>query len=221
MLSLRHLSKSYGGLSRRVVLENINLELSAGQYIAIMGESGVGKSTLLNLIAGLDTPDGGYIVIDGVDTSTLNDAQRTLLRRKSMGFAFQAFHLLPHLTVAQNLALPLALNSILVRDRARRVAEMLEVIHLADRATAYPRELSGGQMQRVAVARALIHSPRLVLADEPTGNLDQDSAAQVLSLLARQVSAQACAAILVTHSPVAAASADKIYVLDGTGLHER
>src|SRR5262245_14093435 len=161
-----------------------------------MGESGVGKSTLLNLIAGLDEPDAGAIVLDGVTMTGLPDAERTGLRRRHIGFVFQAFHLLPHLTVAQNVALPLALNGAPADLRAARVERMLEAVGLAAAAASFPRELSGGEMQRVAIARALVHGPRLLLADEPTGNLDQDAAAHVLALLREQVKREGSAGVL-------------------------
>ncbi len=221
MLSIRNLRKAYYGVSVRHVLQGIQLDLAAGEYVAIMGESGIGKSTLLNLIAGLDDPDGGNIVLDGVDLSTLDDAARTRLRRARMGFVFQAFHLLPHLTVAQNVALPLALNRVPTRESRQRVRTMLAAVDLADRADSHPRELSGGEMQRVAIARALVHRPQLVLADEPTGNLDPASAGQVLSLLKEQVTGRKAAAILVTQSAAAAATADRVYVLTGGGLQRR
>jgi putative ABC transport system ATP-binding protein len=181
MLSVRGLSKAYGGPRSRLVLRDINLELTRGQYVAIMGESGVGKSTLLNLIAGLDVADAGSITLEGIELTTLDDDARTLLRRQHMGFVFQAFHLLPHLTVAQNVMLPLALCAVAAGESTQRAHAMLEAAGIAALAAAYPRELSGGEMQRVAIARALIHRPKLVLADEPTGNLDAGSASQVLA----------------------------------------
>lgn len=218
MLSIRSLRKAYYGASVRHVLQDIQLDLAAGEYVAIMGESGIGKSTLLNLIAGLDEPDGGSILLDGTELSALDDAARTRLRRARMGFVFQAFHLLPHLTVAQNVALPLALNRVPARASRPRVEAMLDAVDLATRGDSHPRELSGGEMQRVAIARALIHRPQLVLADEPTGNLDPSSANQVLSLLRAQVTERRAAAILVTHSATAAATADRVYLLTGKGL---
>ena len=155
--------------------------LGSGEYIAVMGESGIGKSTLLNLIAGLDQPDAGSIRLDGVDLTGLDDDALTILRRESMGFVFQAFHILPYLTLAQNVALPLILNRVAEHEAAARAGAMLLAVGLQGRETSMPRELSGGELQRVAIARALVHQPKLLLADEPTGNLDPDSAAQVLS----------------------------------------
>jgi putative ABC transport system ATP-binding protein len=218
VLRIRNLTKSYAA---RTVLEAVDFDVAAGEYVAIMGESGVGKSTLLNLISGLDVPDAGSITLDGVELTTLDDNERTLQRRTRMGFVFQAFHLLPHLTVAQNVALPLALNRVAPPETALRVQEMLGAVGLAARAADYPRTLSGGEMQRVAIARALILRPVLVLADEPTGNLDPDTATQIALLLRDAVRRTGGAGILVTHSALAAATADQIYVLGGDGLRRK
>lgn len=211
-LECRQLRKDYG---TRTLLGSIDLQLKAGEHIAIMGESGVGKSTLLNLIAGLDAPDGGELLIDGQPVNALDDDSATRLRRQKLGFIFQAFHLLPHLNLQQNVALPLLLNG-LPQDRA---AHMLAAVGLADRLDDFPRHLSGGEMQRVAIARALVHRPRLLLADEPTGNLDPDTAAEVLQLLKDEIRANAASAIIVTHSP-AAAGADRVLLLMRNGLRE-
>ena len=218
MLSIRQLAKAYVGPRQRTVLAGVDLELVAGDYVAIMGESGVGKSTLLNLIAGLDRPDAGSIALDGVELAALNDDRLTELRRIRMGFVFQAFHVLPYLTVAQNVGLPLSLVGTPDATAAQRVTAMLAAVGLADRAASMPRELSGGELQRVAIARALVHAPSLVLADEPTGNLDPESAGQVLALLRDQVKANRAAGILVTHSRTAAETADRILVLSRDGL---
>jgi putative ABC transport system ATP-binding protein len=203
------------------VLHDVSLRLAAGEYIAVMGESGAGKSTLLNLIAGLDVPDSGRIVVAGQDLATLDDAGRTRLRRARMGFIFQAFHLLPHLTVGRNVGLPLALNGAASTAIAARVEEMLAAVGMLDRQNDLPNQLSGGEMQRVAIARALAHRPSLVLADEPTGNLDADSAAEVLALLRAQLERDQAAGILVTHSEVAAATTQRTYRLTHQGLTER
>ena len=221
MLTIRNLRKSYGGARPRLVLRDVTMEVKPGEYVALMGESGVGKSTLLNLIAGLDEADAGTVSIDGVTITALADAERTRLRRRHIGFVFQAFHLLPHLTVAQNVALPLALNGSPADGRTARVGQMLEAVGLAAAAASFPRELSGGEMQRVAIARALVHRPQLVLADEPTGNLDRDAAAQVLALLREQVKRESGAGVLVTHSPLAAATADRVLTLTADGLREK
>lgn len=218
MLSIRGLSKSYGGARPREVLHNLELDVAPREYVCIRGESGVGKSTLLNLIAGLDTPDRGSIRLDGIEVTALDDDARTLLRRERMGFVFQAIHLLPHLTVAQNATLPLSLRGMPAAESAARVADMLEAVGLSAAAGAYPRELSGGEMQRVAIARALVHRPQVVLADEPTGNLDAGTAAQVLALLREQVKRESGAGILVTHSAAAAATTDRILTLTADGL---
>ncbi len=220
MLELDKLSKTYQGARSRSVLLNVDLRLGAGEYIAVMGESGVGKSTLLNLIAGLDVPDTGRIRFDGVDLTGLDDDALTLLRRANMGFVFQAFHILPYLTLEQNVALPLVLNRVAGNEAAARARAMLSAVGMGGREQSMPRELSGGELQRVAIARALVHQPRLLLADEPTGNLDPESAAQVLGLLREQVKARQAACILVTHSQAAAATADRIVVLTARGLRE-
>jgi putative ABC transport system ATP-binding protein len=200
---------------RPPVLDAVSFTLPRGAYVAIMGESGVGKSTLLNLIAGLDQPDGGRIAFDGRDLGALDDDAATLLRRREMGFVFQAFHVLPYLTIEQNAALPLQLLGIARDEQRARVAAMLAAVGLADYGPRYPRELSGGEVQRVAIARALVHRPKLLLADEPTGNLDPRTATQILALLREQVRENAGSAILITHSRAAAATADSVHVLDG------
>jgi putative ABC transport system ATP-binding protein len=200
------------------VLRDVSLRVAAGEHVAIMGESGAGKSTLLNLIAGLERPDAGEIRIEGIGLGALDENARTLLRRHRMGFVFQAFHLLPYLSVARNVALPLALNGIGGAEAERRVAELLAAVGLGARGASPPTELSGGEMQRVAIARALAHRPAVLLADEPTGNLDPGIALTVLTLLRDQVRRDRAAGILVTHSAAAAATADRVYVLEGGRL---
>jgi putative ABC transport system ATP-binding protein len=220
VLSIRQLAKTYAGPRQHSVLAGVDLDLAPGDYVAVMGESGIGKSTLLNLVAGLDRPDSGSIVLDGVELTTLDDNALTELRRVRMGFVFQAFHVLPYLTVGENVGLPLSLIGAADATVAPKIATMLEAVGLADRAASMPRELSGGELQRVAIARALVHGPQIVLADEPTGNLDPESARQVLRLLRDQVTANRAAGILVTHSRAAAETADRILMLTHNGLTE-
>ena len=211
MLLVDALTKRFGS---RAVLDGLGLRVGPGEYVAIVGESGSGKSTLLNLIAGLDRPDSGRVEVDGTDLAALDDAGRTLARRRKLGFVFQSFHILPHLTVEQNVELPLVLLRAARDERGARVLELLTAVGLGDRGGSMPRELSGGEMQRVAVARALVHKPSLVLADEPTGNLDPDTAQTVLDLLAREIRSRGAGGVLVTHSEAAARSADRVLVLD-------
>ena len=218
VLRLENLAKRYSPDSPPL-FEGLNLELRAGEYLALLGESGVGKSTLLNLLSALDRPDSGRVLIEGTDLSTLDDDAATLLRRRSIGFVFQAFHVLAYLTVLQNVALPLDLLGIREPERSRRAGEMLHAVGLGVLADRPARELSGGEVQRVAIARALVHQPRLVLADEPTGNLDPRNAAQTLRLLREQIKGNAGAGILITHSRAAAETADRILLLDAQGLH--
>src|SRR5688500_17869071 len=211
MLKLSHVTKAYA--DDRQVLADLSYTLGAGEYVAIMGESGVGKSTLLNLIAGLDAPDTGEIRINGMAISSLDDEAATRLRRKELGFIFQAFHILPHLTLSQNVALPLLLNGM----PADGAEHMLTAVGLSGRGHHFPRQLSGGELQRVAIARALVHRPRLILADEPTGNLDPDTAHDILMLMRAEIKANNASAIIVTHSHTAAATADRILVLAKDG----
>jgi len=217
MLELRRLSKSYA--SGHPVLSELSYTFRAGEFVAIMGDSGVGKSTLLNLIAGLDHPDpapAAPILVDGIAMAALDDDAATRLRRERMGFIFQAFHVLPHLTLLQNVALPLLLNGL----PQARAASMLAAVGLGGRDHDYPHQLSGGEMQRVAIARALVHRPALVLADEPTGNLDPETAQAVLQLLRTEISASGACTIMVTHSQAAAAMADRTLILTRAGLQE-
>jgi len=213
MLEVAGLSKTHPG--GQPLFADLSLRLRAGEYVAIMGESGVGKSTLLNLIAGLEAPDRGTICIAGQRMSGLPDEQAARLRREKLGFVFQAFHVLPHLTLLQNVRVPLLL---LGRDDPGRAAAMLAAVGLGARLESLPRELSGGELQRVAIARALVHRPALLLADEPTGNLDPVTAAGVLDLLRAEIRQNGTTAILVTHSRHAAESADRVLVLSAGGL---
>ncbi|HEX6266760.1 MAG TPA: ABC transporter ATP-binding protein [Burkholderiales bacterium] len=212
MLRLTAVTKRFGA---RVVLNGVSLEVAAGEYVAVIGDSGIGKSTLLNVIAGLEPVDSGRVSFENSDLGSLNDDALALLRRDNFGFVFQAFHVLPHLTVQENVALPLLLRGISPPGRARA---MVAAVGLAGREASLPRELSGGELQRVAIARALVGDPKLVLADEPTGNLDPDNARQVLALLKAQVKERGAAAILATHSREAAAGCDRRYRLTAAGL---
>ena len=212
-LVLRALSKRYGDTP---VFTNVNLKVAAGEFVAIVGESGVGKSTLLNCMAGLDSWDSGSVELEGEDVGALSDDARALLRRHKVGFVFQAFHVLPHLDVAQNVALPLLL---LGTPNPARVTEMLQAVGLHGLGARLPQQLSGGQLQRVAIARALVHRPRLLLADEPTGNLDPTTAARVLDALIAQTRAHGTALVLVTHSGAAADRADRVVGLRADGVY--
>ncbi len=218
VLCIRDLEKSYRAAGERVLFTGVNLDVAAGECIAITGESGIGKSTLLNIVAGLDRPDRGTVVLDGVVITDLDDDGRTVFRRRAMGFVFQAFHLLPYLTVLENTALPLKLLQLSDRDAATRARTLLESLGLGGRESCLPSELSGGEQQRVALARALVHRPKLVLADEPTGNLDPENGARVLAQLGEQARNHGAAVLLVTHSRQAAAIADQVAVLTGGGL---
>lgn len=215
MLRLSRVTKRFGG---RTVLNAVSLEVEPGEQVAVLGESGIGKSTLLNVIAGLEPVDAGSIAYDGLEIAALSDDAATRLRREHFGFVFQAFHLLPHLSVEQNVGLPLLLRGRAAADIRARARALLGAVGLGGREDALPRELSGGELQRVAIARALVGEPKLVLADEPTGNLDPDNARQVLEILRGQVKRHGAAGILVTHSEAAAATCDRRYRLDSEGL---
>jgi putative ABC transport system ATP-binding protein len=215
MLRLSGVSKRFGG---RTVLQAVSLEVAPGEQIAVLGESGIGKSTLLNVIAGLEPVDSGSIAYDGFEIAALSDDAATQLRREHFGFVFQAFHLLPYLTAEQNVGLPLVLRGVDAAEIRRRARTLIGAVGLGGRESAMPRELSGGELQRIAIARALVGEPKLVLADEPTGNLDPDNARQVLEVLRGQVKRHGAAGILVTHSEAAAATCDRRYRLDADGL---
>ncbi len=211
-LVITHLSKHYGEVP---VFSQVNLDVAPGEFVAIVGESGVGKSTLLNCMAGLDTWNSGRVTLDGIDLGGLDDNGLACLRREKTGFVFQAFHVLPHLSVAQNVGLPLMLLNQL--DDAR-VQTMLAAVGLAGLGERLPQQLSGGQLQRVAIARALIHRPSLLLADEPTGNLDPSTATLVMDALLGQVHQHGASLVLVTHSAAASARADRVLKLTAHGL---
>lgn len=212
-LVIQNLAKRYGDTT---VFANVSLTVARGEFVAIVGESGVGKSTLLNCMAALDTWDAGSITLDGTDIGALTAEQASLMRREKVGFVFQAFHVLPHLDVAQNVGLPLLL---LGRPDPARVAAMLDAVGLDGLGSRLPQTLSGGQLQRVAIARALVHRPTLLLADEPTGNLDPTTAAKVMDVLMAQTRLEGASLVLVTHSEAAAARADRVLHLavDGIG----
>ena len=212
LLAVEGLAKRYGSA---VVFQHVDLALAPGECVALLGESGVGKSTLLQIVAGLDRADDGRVLVDGTDVTALDDDGRARFRRAALGFVFQAFHVLPHLTVGANVALPLLL---LGRPDDAAVAGSLGAVGLDGFAERLPRTLSGGQLQRVAIARALVHRPRLVLADEPTGNLDPTTAARVLDLLLAETRERGTACLLATHSTSAAARADRALRLTPDGV---
>ena len=212
LLEVQGLAKRYGDAP---VFAGVELQVARGEFVAILGESGVGKSTLLNCIAGLDSVDAGAVRIEGTEVTALDATQQALFRRLHLGFVFQAFHVLPHLSVAHNVGLPLLLQR---RPDAPRVAALLEAVGLQGLGPRLPETLSGGQLQRVAIARALVHRPRLILADEPTGNLDPATAEKVMDLLAAQVRDHDAACVLVTHSRMAAARADRVLTLTPDGI---
>jgi putative ABC transport system ATP-binding protein len=216
MLQIQGLTKHYGDTC---VLHRVDLQVAAGEFVALLGESGVGKSTLLNCIAGLDDADEGRIVLGGVEVGALNADGRALMRRERLGFVFQAFHVLPHLSVEENVALPLRLLGRAGPGAGQeRVRTLLDAVGLAGLGERLPAQLSGGQLQRVAIARALVHEPALILADEPTGNLDPTTAARVLDLLLDQARRSGAACLLVTHSQAAAARADRVLRLTPQGV---
>ena len=214
LLRVQNLGKHYGSTP---VFANVQFAVAPGEFVAIVGDSGVGKSTLLNCLAGLDTWDTGSITHGTTDLGQLDDTARALWRRAQVGFVFQAFHVLPHLDVAQNVALPLML---LGQSDAARVQHMLAAVGLEGLGARLPQQLSGGQLQRVAIARALVHRPALLLADEPTGNLDPTTATRVMDLLLAQTREHGASLVLVTHSDAAAARADRVLRLTASGIVE-
>ena len=214
--------KSYReGESERVVLREVDLSVAAGEIVVLLGRSGSGKSTLLNLVSGIDRPTSGTVRVEGVDVAALSETARTRLRRRRIGFIFQFYNLIPTLTVEENLRLPLELNGVDGADGRARALDLLAEVGLRDRASSFPDRLSGGEQQRVAVARALVHEPALVLADEPTGNLDAESARQVLALLAGLARREGKTVIAASHSEEVAALADRVLTLADGRLLER
>ena len=215
LIRIRSLSKAYRRGEQDIpVLLDINLDVQPGEFIALMGPSGSGKSTLLNLIAGIDQPSSGTIEIDGVDIATLGEGRLADWRAANVGFVFQFYNLLPVLTAWENVELPLLLTGLSSRERAARVEALLALVGLTDRADHRPNELSGGQQQRVAIARALVTDPRLIVADEPTGDLDRVTGEEVLALLDRLVSELGKTIVMVTHDPKAAARARRLVHLE-------
>ena len=201
------------GVREHVVLEGVDLEIRHGESVALRGRSGSGKSTLLNLIAGIDTPDSGTVNVAGIDVTSLTEHERTLFRRKHVGFVYQAFNLVPTLTVADNIRIVLELNNMRSADTAKRIGELLDAVELGDRQDSFPDVLSGGEQQRVAIARALCHEPSVLLADEPTGNLDDSAAATVLALFDKLVRASGRTMLIATHSTQIAAVCDRVIEL--------
>ncbi len=212
VLQVQGLAKRFGEVA---IFQHVDLQVRRGEFVALLGDSGVGKSTLLNCIAALEPSTDGQVHVTGVDVARLSEDERATLRRSALGFVFQAFHVLPHLTVAENVSLPLRL---LQREHGPRVAEVLQRLGLEELAQRMPAQLSGGQLQRVAIARAVVHSPPLILADEPTGNLDPATAERVLDALVQQVREAGAACVLVTHSMAAARRADRVLRLTAQGV---
>ena len=220
-LRFQDLTKSYyEGDVQRVVLQNAHAEFQSGEITAILGKSGSGKSTLLNLISGIDSPDRGQVWVDGQDLTAMSERDRTLFRRARIGFVFQFFNLIPTLTVGENISLPLELNHVPRAQAHKKAKDFLETVGLLDRWKTYPEKLSGGEQQRVALARALIHDPLLILADEPTGNLDDETGAQVITLLARLTREHNRTLLIVTHSPEVTLLADRVLRLSHGQLVE-
>jgi len=220
-LRFHDLSKSYyEGEVQRIVLQNAHAEFQPGEITAILGRSGSGKSTLLNLISGIDEPDSGQIWVDGQELSALSERERTFFRRAQIGFVFQFYNLIPTLTVGENVSLPLELNRVPRAQARQKAEELLHAVGLLERWDTFPEKLSGGEQQRVTLARALVHDPLLILADEPTGNLDEETGVQVMSLLARLTREQDRTLLMVTHSREAASHADRILRLSHGQLVE-
>ena len=220
-IHLKDVSKFYReGEHQRLVFRNVSLEINSGEIVVILGRSGSGKSSFLNILSGIDQPSAGQVIIDGTDITTLTEHDRTLFRRQHVGFVFQLFNLIPTLTVIENVLLPLELTGKLRKEHRDHVYKLLAAVRLADRADSFPDKLSGGEQQRVAVLRALIHKPTLLLADEPTGNLDSDSAKQVLKLMTSLVRKEGKTLVLVTHSQEVAQLADRILVFKKGDLIE-
>jgi len=222
LLELRQLSRVFvEGGRRHLVLDRISTTIAAGEFVILLGRSGSGKSTLLNLVSGIDVPTSGEVLFDGISIGALSESDRTLFRRDRIGFIFQFFHLIPTLTVLENLLLPLELKRGRIGAAERRIAgDLLAEVGLADRGSSFPERLSGGEQQRVAIARALVHEPDLVLADEPTGNLDLETGLEVLELLDRLTRRAGRTLIMATHSRQVVGQADRILSIESAQLVE-
>lgn len=222
MITVKRLSKSYrSGSHLYHLFDGLDLHLQQGEVVALVGASGSGKTTLLNLLSGIDTPDQGTVLLDGVDIHAKGEPQRTLIRRYKLGFVFQFFNLIPTLTVGENIALPMELTAVNPADIQPRVSKLLQRVGLKNMQDRYPDSLSGGEQQRTAVARALSHQPKILLADEPTGNLDEHTGQSIMSLLTELARDQGTTMLIVTHSKAVAAAADRIFNLHLGELHEQ
>lgn len=222
MLKVNGLSKQYRAANfSQSIFSDLNLHIQSGERVALIGASGSGKTTLLNLLSGIDAPDSGQVKIDGTDIHALKEPERTLLRRQRIGFVFQFFNLIPTLTVRENIALPMELMGHSNSEITQRVDELLDSVGLHPMHQRYPDSLSGGEQQRTAVARALSHKPALLLADEPTGNLDEDTGAQVINLLTDLANSQGTTMLIVTHSHSVASAADRVLKLSHGTLVEQ
>jgi len=220
-IALRNLRKHYTeGDQQRVIFADLDLDIGRGEFVALLGQSGSGKSTLLNLLGGIDLPDAGQIRISDRLLTALSEVERTRFRRRHIGFVFQFFNLIPTLTVAENLLLPLELNGLAAPDQRERALELLDQVGLGDRRASFPERLSGGEQQRLALARALVHGPWLLLADEPTGNLDAATGERILELLLTLHRQAETTMVMVTHSREVAARADRILMLDNGRIRE-
>lgn len=221
LIEFRNLSKSYLEADQgHVVFEDVNGVINEGEFVVLLGKSGSGKSTLLNLISGIDAPSGGEILVNNESLTRMNDDERTLIRRRYMGFVFQSFNLIPTLTVTDNLLLPLELTKQLDGETRSRAKKLLEKLGVTDRFNYFPDQLSGGEQQRIAIARALIHEPAIILADEPTGNLDQETGQEVLALLDQLVRQAGKTMVMVTHSQEVIGLADRLLTIRDCQLHE-
>ena len=219
MVEMRALTKCYDeGSETRLVVQHADAEIFRGEFVALAGPSGSGKTTLLNLISGIDTPTSGEVLIDGTPVTALSEKERTLFRRKNIGFVFQFFNLIPTLSVRENLLLPLQLNSFPASQSLERISNLLEQVEMADRLDSYPDRLSGGEKQRVAIARALVHDPPLILADEPTGNLDTDTGTIIMSLLKNLIEGSGKTMVVVSHSDMVVGMADRVLAMEDRRL---